>query len=76
VKASVHYTLRNARYFGVRLTRRLVANSPRPTKAEPAFSHKSLAFVWMVMRVAVTTPVKEVTTLFVSGASSVNVPEK
>jgi hypothetical protein len=46
------------------------------TLPEPPFSYKSPAFVFMVMRVAVTTPVKEVTTLFVSGASSVNVPEK
>jgi hypothetical protein len=41
-----------------------------------ALIYKSLGFVCVVMRVAVTMPVKEVTTLFVSGASSVNVPEK
>jgi hypothetical protein len=58
------------------LTRRLIAIPAASPKLNQLFSHKSLTFVWIVMRVAVTTPVKEVTTLFVSGASSVNVPEK
>jgi hypothetical protein len=48
----------------------------RPTTSESAFPYKSLGFVFMVMRVAVISPVKEVTTLFVSGAASVNLPEK
>ena len=49
----------------------------QPQKILDAFDiYKSLGLVCMVMRVAVTAPVKDATTLFVSGASSVNFPEK